>query len=84
MSTLKEAGIRIPQDIAFVGFNNDPVARIIEPNLTTVNYPGYEMGETAMRHLVNDLNNDSASTTLHTITLRAGLILRASSLKEKK
>jgi LacI family transcriptional regulator len=32
-------GIRIPEDIAFVGFNNDPVSTVVEPNLTTVNYP---------------------------------------------
>ena len=37
MQGLKAAGIRIPQDMAIVGFNNDPLSRIIEPNLTTVN-----------------------------------------------
>jgi LacI family transcriptional regulator len=84
MSTLKEAGIRIPQDIAFVGFNNDPVSKVIEPNLTTINYPGYEMGEIAMRHMVNDLNNDTTATLLNTITLRSELIIRASSLKANK
>ena len=38
-------GLYIPQDIAFAGFNNDPVSTIVEPNLTTVNYPAYEIGE---------------------------------------
>ena len=47
MQTLKEHGIHIPEDIAIVGFNNDPVSKVIEPNLTTINYPGYEMGEVA-------------------------------------
>jgi LacI family transcriptional regulator len=83
MSVLKEAGIRIPQEIAFVGFNNDPVARVVEPNLTTINYPGYEMGEIAMRHLISDLDNRAAATVLNTITLRAELIVRASSLKKE-
>ena len=41
MMRLKEAGIRIPDDIAFAGFNNDPISKVIEPNLTTVNYSGY-------------------------------------------
>lgn len=84
ISTLKEAGIRIPEDIAFVGFNNDPVAKVVEPHLTTINYPGYEMGEIAMRHLISDLKNDTGTTMLHTITLRAELIIRGSSLRHSK
>lgn len=44
MLALKQAGIRIPEDISFAGFNNDPVSRVIEPNLTTINYRGYEWG----------------------------------------
>ena len=32
MMKLKEAGLRIPADIAFAGFNNDPISKIIEPN----------------------------------------------------
>jgi LacI family transcriptional regulator len=45
IQTLKEAGIRIPEDIAIVGFNNDVISKIIEPKLTTINYPGIEIGE---------------------------------------
>ncbi len=82
MSTLKEAGIRIPQDIAFVGFNKDPVSRVIEPHLTTINYPGYEIGEAAMRHMVNDLNEEATNTLTNTITLRAELIVRDSSKRK--
>ena len=82
MMALKEAGIRIPQDIAFIGFNNDPVSRVIEPHLTTINYPGYEIGEVAMRHMVNDLNEEATSTLTNTVMLRAELILRDSSKRK--
>src|SRR5579871_5880154 len=51
--TFLEQGIRVPQDIAVVGFNNDVIGKLIKPALTTVNYPGREMGETAGRNLVN-------------------------------
>ena len=81
MLALKQAGIRIPQDIAFVGFNNDPVSRVIEPNLTTINYPGYEMGEVAARNLINHLNGISPIHSTNTILLRSELIIRASSQK---
>jgi len=85
ISHLKKAGIRIPEDIAVVGFNNDPTSRLIEPNLTTTNYPGYEMGEVAMKNLINRLK-ETGNDVLHntnTITLRADLIIRDSSLKKK-
>lgn len=80
MRELKQAGVRIPEDIAFVGFNNDPVSKVIEPNLTTVNYPGQEMGEVAAATLLNKLNK-SNTANLNTIVLRHELIIRQSSLK---
>lgn len=83
MLALKEAGIRIPDEIAFVGFNNDPVSRVIEPNLTTINYPGYEMGEAAARNLINHLNGSATIEATSTIILRSKLILRPSSQKKK-
>lgn len=83
MLTLKQAGIRIPEDIAFVGFNNDPVSKVVEPNLTTINYPGYEMGEVAARNLINHLTGVAAITATNTILLRSELIIRGSSLKAK-
>jgi LacI family transcriptional regulator len=83
MLHLKEAGIRIPEDIAFAGFNNDPISKIVEPNLTTVNYSGYEMGEAAVTSLINHLNGVSSVKTTNMIILRSDLIIRESSLKKK-
>lgn len=81
MRELKLAGIKIPEDITFVGFNNDPVSKVIEPNLTTVNYPGQEMGEVAAATLLNKLNK-SNTANLNTIVLRHELIIRQSSQKK--
>lgn len=81
MKALKQGGVKIPDDIAVVGFNNDPISRVIEPNLTTVNYPGFEMGEVAVRNLINHLDGLSDIIKTNTITLRSELIIRESSLK---
>jgi LacI family transcriptional regulator len=83
MLALKQNGIRIPEDIAFVGFNNDPISKVIEPNLSTINYSGYEMGQTAARHLINHFNGSSLINSTNTIVLRSELIIRSSSLKKK-
>lgn len=83
MIALKNAGIQIPGDIAFVGFNNDAVSKVIEPNLTTINYPGYQMGEVAAQHLIHHLNGTSNIQTTNTIILRSEFIIRESSKKKK-
>lgn len=83
MQVLTQAGVRIPDQIAFVGFNNDPVSKVIEPNLTTINYPGYEMGEVAARILINHLNGVSELRATNTIILRSEFLERASSVKPK-
>ncbi|WP_017730213.1 LacI family DNA-binding transcriptional regulator [Nafulsella turpanensis] len=82
MKILKQAGISIPKDIAIVGFNNDPVSRVIEPNLTTVNNPGHKMGEVAVRNLIIHLDGFSDIVAMNTITLNSELIIRESSLRK--
>jgi len=79
MQVLRQNGITIPDQIAFVGFNNDPASRIVEPNLTTINYSGHQVGETAARYLINNLDGDEACPDTNTIILRHELVVRASS-----
>jgi LacI family transcriptional regulator len=83
MVALRQMGIRIPEDIAFVGFNNDPVSTVVEPNLTTVNYPGYEMGQLAARSLVDHLSGAANIHSTNTILLRSELIVRESTVGKK-
>jgi LacI family transcriptional regulator len=80
--TLKEQGIRIPEDIAVVGFNNDAIGKLIEPALTTINYPGIDMGEIAARNLINHLKGINDLSHTNTIIIRSELIIRKSSLKK--
>jgi LacI family transcriptional regulator len=82
MRTLKEHGINIPEDIAVVGFNNDAITKLVEPALTTINYPGIDMGEIAARNLVNHLKSISDIHQTNTIIVRSELIVRSSSLKK--
>jgi LacI family transcriptional regulator len=78
---LKLAGLKVPEDIAVVGFNNDPISKVIEPNLTTIDYPGQEMGEIAATTLINKLKKQPTGN-LNTIVLRHKLIVRESSLRK--
>lgn len=82
MQTLKENGISIPKDIAVVGFNNDAISKIIEPQLTTINYPGIDVGEIAARNLISHLNGEYNMQQTNTIIVKSDLIVRASSLRK--
>jgi len=48
-------GLRIPADVSLVGFDDEPAAAYAWPPLTTVRQPTLEMGETAIRALLEDL-----------------------------
>jgi LacI family transcriptional regulator len=81
MQTLKEHGIHIPDDIAVVGFNDDDISKIIEPKLTTIRYPGTDMGEIAARNLIDHLHGVTSAQKTRTIIVRSDLIIRKSSLR---
>jgi LacI family transcriptional regulator len=83
LQTLKEGGLRIPEDIAIVGFNNDAISKIIQPKLTTINYPGEEMGEQAARNLLDQMTGHTSARSTDTIIIRSELIIRESSLHRK-
>lgn len=82
MQTLKEHGVRIPEDIAIVGFNNDAISKIVEPQLTTINYPGIDIGEIAARNLIAHLKGDIKITQTNTIIVKSELLIRKSSLRK--
>jgi LacI family transcriptional regulator len=83
MQELKRHGVRVPDDIAIVGFNNDAISKIIEPQLTTINYPGKDMGEITAKNLIGHLKGESNIATTNRIIVKAELIVRASSEKNK-
>ncbi len=82
MHELRRHGIRIPEDIAIVGFNNEAISKIAEPQLTTINYPGKDMGEITARNLIDHLNNVSTISSTNRITVKSELIIRESSLRK--
>lgn len=81
MKTLTEQNIRVPEDIAVVGFNNDAISHLVAPTLTTINYPGIEMGEVAARSIINHLKGVSNISQINTVIISSKLIVRQSSQK---
>lgn len=57
---LKEAGLRVPEDVAVVGFDGIHLGHYIDPPLTTVRQPIYEMGRAACRLLIDMADKEPA------------------------
>lgn len=76
MKAIKESGRSIPEDVAVVGFDNINQASIVDPSLTTINVPTYQMGCAAAQTIV-DVHNRKPVQKIQ--CLSANLIIRKSS-----
>ncbi len=74
----KRLGYQVPQDLLVTGFDNEDIATLIEPNLTTINQNSYYMGAQAA-HILLDVMENPDKAMPH-ISLRGELIVRESTL----
>jgi len=75
IKAIREAGLRIPQDIAVVGYDDIEIAAYLYPALTTVRQSAYQIGATAARLLLDRLESDKESIPKK-ITLKPELVVR--------
>jgi LacI family transcriptional regulator len=77
MQAIREAGLRVPQDVAVIGFDDIPAARLISPGLTTVSQHQEQIGRRAAHMLLERLNGSVVSGG-RTESLPFELIIRQS------
>ena len=75
IAALRQAGVHVPGDVSVVAFDDVPLAAFIDPPLTTIHLPAFELGATAGRLLVDTVRGEAVA--FHT-TLAATLVVRAS------
>jgi DNA-binding LacI/PurR family transcriptional regulator len=76
LRALREHGIRIPQEIALVGFDDMPWSSELCPPLTAVSQPTYELGQETVQLLLRRLADSDAP--IRTVTLQPRLVIRES------
>ncbi|WP_299681683.1 LacI family DNA-binding transcriptional regulator [uncultured Dokdonia sp.] len=81
IKALHKYNIKIPEEIAVVGFSNSIHATIIQPSLTTVDQPGEKIGKTAVMYLIKEIESNKNEITTKTVTVKTHLIVRDSSFK---
>ncbi|MCF8241394.1 MAG: LacI family transcriptional regulator [Melioribacteraceae bacterium] len=82
IDAIKEAGLRVPEDIAIVGFADDIRSQLIEVPLTTVRQPAYEVGKVAADKLIKHI--ESKTEAVEDLVLNTELIVRKSCGWSKK
>jgi DNA-binding LacI/PurR family transcriptional regulator len=78
LAEIKEMGLRIPEDVVFVGFDDHPWAAVFDPPLTVVKQPSQEIGETAAKMLLSLIREEEIEQCQ--VVLDCKLIIRKSSL----
>lgn len=77
LESISRAGLSVPGDVSVVGYNDMPLVDLVDPPLTTVRVPQYEMGREAARLLLEELRGDSALQG-RSVQLPAHLVVRSS------
>jgi LacI family transcriptional regulator len=76
MDAARECGLRVPDDISIIGFDDVPQASFVYPKLTTVRQPLEQMGRVAVRMLLEQIEDQSRPP--QRVALATQLIIRDS------
>ena len=83
LGLLKELKLKVPQDVALLGFNNAHLAHILNPPLSALVQPGFEIGKAAMEMLITLIESKRPVTEFETKILPTELFIRESSTPVK-
>ena len=78
LRTFLEAGVRVPDEVAVVGFDDIPLARHVTPALTTVRVPMAELGARALDGLCDAIRAGSEADRASIETVPTALVVRQS------
>jgi len=82
LQVLKEHNIKVPEEIALVGFGNESFTSLVTPSISTVSQNSANIGKQAAEAFLYRINNPNEKVTLNKIILNAELIIRDSSKKD--
>jgi len=84
VQTAKKRGLKVPEDVAVIGFNNDPISQIIDPNISTITHPAEKMGKASAEIILKNLKSAKKDDVKEITFLNTEVLVRESSQKIKK
>ncbi|MEN9909435.1 MAG: hypothetical protein RLZZ540_2584 [Bacteroidota bacterium] len=79
IQTAKKRGIKIPEELAIIGFNNDPISQIIDPNLSTITHPAAKMGKASAEIILKNIKSNKKDEVKEITFLNTEVLVRESS-----
>ncbi|AOW20576.1 LacI family DNA-binding transcriptional regulator [Urechidicola croceus] len=79
----KKRGLKVPEDVAVIGFNDDPIASIIDPGLSSITHPAVKMGQTSAKKILNHLKKSKKDDLTEITFLNTEVVVRESSKRKK-
>lgn len=79
IQTAKKRGIKIPEELAIIGFNNDPISQIIDPNLSTITHPAAKMGKASAEIILKNIKSNKKDEVKEITFLNTEVLIRESS-----
>jgi LacI family transcriptional regulator len=83
IQSAKKRGLKVPQDVAIIGFNNDPISQIIDPNLSTITHPAAKMGKASAEIILKNLKSLKKNEIKEITFLNTEVVIRESSNKKQ-
>lgn len=80
MRVIQKNGLKVPEDISFIGFTDGFLSKYANPSLTTVDQHGGKMGEIAAEMLIEKIESENEDETYRTEVLKSTLIERESTI----
>jgi len=74
----KKMKINIPDDVAVMGFSDNLTSSVVDPPMTTISQPAYEIGQKAAQLLIDQIKNREVSSVISETVLKTKLIVRNS------
>lgn len=74
LNAANEKGIRIPEDLSLIGYDDIHIAKFMSPSLTTIHQPKYRLGKAAVEALLKKL--DGSATETQVVQLEPTLVVR--------
>ena len=75
----RQNNLKVPDDVALIGFSDEPFSAVVTPSLSTVKQPGYLMGFQSAKKIIHRIENLNSIIPFEQIILPTQLIIRESS-----
>jgi len=84
LQVLLENKIKVPEEIALVGFSNEPFTSYVNPPISTINQKSEQIGKLAAKAFLERIDNPIEKDAINKIIIETELLVRASSLRSNE